>query len=190
MEDLWIETCTGRRVNPLRMSEGDICIEDIALALSKICRFGGHTRDFYSVAQHSLLVVQLILHFQRDVDKLTQRAALLHDAAEAYIGDIPRPIKHSSAGKELVEAEKRIMGQITKVFGLGGADWQLIKQADNAMLVAEAEVLMPSSAADWWELREYKVTVPDHIQQVLQLNAVYPTFVAEDFLTAYNGLKL
>lgn len=81
-----IYTHTNRLVNPLNLRPLDIDIIDIAHALSHLCRFTGHTRQFYSVAQHS---VELSYH----VDPDNARWALLHDAAEAYLGDVATPIK-------------------------------------------------------------------------------------------------
>ena len=83
----WMMTHTGRHVDPLNVRAEDICLEDIAFALSNLCRFGGHVR-FYSVAEHCVRVC-------RAAPPELQRAALLHDAAEAYIGDIIRPLKRS-----------------------------------------------------------------------------------------------
>src|SRR5271165_4859950 len=82
----WIQTYTGKKFFPMDPKPEDICIEDIAHSLSMICRFTGHSREFYSVAQHSVYVSELcseqwMLH------------GLLHDAEEAYTNDLARPIK-------------------------------------------------------------------------------------------------
>lgn len=77
---------SGLRVDPLDLSADDITIEDIAHHLSRICRFNGGVPSFYSVAEHSLRVAQ-------KVDRRHAKWAMLHDAAEAYLGDITRPIK-------------------------------------------------------------------------------------------------
>lgn len=79
-------TASGRIVDLKNPSEDNICIDDIANALSKICRFGGNTNKFYSVAQHSVLVSKL-------VDPEFAKEALLHDASEAYLGDVIKPLK-------------------------------------------------------------------------------------------------
>jgi hypothetical protein len=89
-------TYTGKYVNPLRPLAKDICIEDIAHSLSQICRFGGHCRFSYSVAQHSLLVCDLVgKRIINERRKEIQLWGLLHDAAEAYYGDIISPIKNN-----------------------------------------------------------------------------------------------
>jgi len=82
----WITTVSGKRVFPLKMKRDDIDIKDIAHALGKICRFGGHSKQFYSVAEHAVWVSKLVP---------TELAlfGLCHDNAEAYLGDIVSPIK-------------------------------------------------------------------------------------------------
>jgi hypothetical protein len=79
-------TASGKIIDLKNPSEDSICIDDIANALSKICRFGGNTNQFYSVAQHSVLVSKL-------VDPEFAKEALLHDASEAYLGDVIKPLK-------------------------------------------------------------------------------------------------
>jgi len=86
VDDAFLPTCTGRRVNILNPRPEDIDIEDIAQALSHTCRFAGHVPAFYSVAQHSLLASELL-------DARTALWGLLHDAAEAYLHDLTRPLK-------------------------------------------------------------------------------------------------
>lgn len=94
----FIRTFSGKLVDPIHLSVDDICIEDIAHALSNQCRFSGHVRKFYSVAEHSVRVMK-----KCSLDPLS---ALLHDASEAYLVDLPRPLKYhpSFAFYKLVEA--------------------------------------------------------------------------------------
>lgn len=101
----WIQTFTGKKVFPLAMTAEMVCVDDIAHALSMKCRFTGHCREFYSIAEHSVRVSLLVRPELR-------LAALLHDAAEAYLPDLARPIKSqaffrlSSADVSLAGAEK------------------------------------------------------------------------------------
>jgi hypothetical protein len=102
----FIQTLSGRRVNPLEAAVEDIDPADIARALSNLCRFGGHSKAFYSVAQHSAIVCDLLDERGATPDELM--AALLHDAAEAYLGDLPHPLKHRGERFALPDAAARI----------------------------------------------------------------------------------
>lgn len=91
----WMETHGGRQFffeakSPEEMVDM-IDIEDIAASLSKLCRYLGHTADFYSVAEHSVLLANAVL--ERGATRQEALTVLLHDAAEAYMGDMPRPMK-------------------------------------------------------------------------------------------------
>lgn len=103
----WIQTYSGRAFYPLAPYPQDVCIEDIAHALSQLCRFGGHCRRFYSVAEHSVLLSRVVV-------PEFQLWALLHDASEAYLVDVPRPIKKQLPA--YVEAERRVMAAICARF--------------------------------------------------------------------------
>ncbi len=89
-------TISGRRVSSLNPKPSDVSIEDIAHALSRVCRFGGHVPVPYFVAQHSVIVSQM-------VPPQLAMIGLLHDASEAYVGDMITPIKHSIEGFEGIE---------------------------------------------------------------------------------------
>ena len=153
-EVTWIETFTGKRVNPMHLDEELIDVNDIAHSLALQCRFVGHCLTFYSIAEHSILVAGLVEEEIATADpdeyKRTCLAALLHDAAEAYLGDIARPIKHDNAFKQVVEIEKQILGKVMLKYNCTGADWQLIKKADDIMLATEAKVLMADSGKGWY----------------------------------------
>jgi len=117
----------------------DVCIEDIAHALSLICRFNGHCRGFYSVAQHSMLVSEACETRQ------AQRCGLMHDAAEAYVGDVVRPLKTRS--HEGIEAG--VMAAIAARWGFVHPFSSDVSIADNRMLATEARDLMLPAPADW-----------------------------------------
>mgnify|MGYP001559998631 FL=1 len=137
----WILTFTGKRIYPLDPRPDELDIYDIAHALSLQCRFNGHVRVFYSVAEH-LLRVSRILPAEFAL------WGLLHDTPEAYLGDLVSPIKYDKKfGKEYREAEKRLMGVIARNFGLTpAAEPRTVKFADRILLVTEARDLMDGKA--------------------------------------------
>jgi 5'-deoxynucleotidase YfbR-like HD superfamily hydrolase len=120
-------------MNIFQPTQHMICIEDIAHSLSHQCRFNGHLPTFYSVAHHSILTAER-------VDPEHKLAALLHDASEAYLCDIPRPIKpHLTNYKEI---EDKLMQVIAEKFGFGYPLHSDVKQADEYMLIWEWHDLM------------------------------------------------
>lgn len=139
--DDWIQTYTGRQFWPLDPRVEDIDIRDIAHALSMKCRYGGHSLAFYSVAEHSIFV-------SRALPPELRLTGLLHDAAEAYLADIPRPVKPLLAGFK--EIEERIERVIAEVFGLLPPPWpDAVKAADTAILHDETRALMGEAPAPW-----------------------------------------
>lgn len=142
ISDSWIQTYSGHKFYPLNPQLESICIEDIAHALSLQCRFTGHCKFHYSVAQHSVLVSYLC----NDEDKLH---GLLHDASEAYIADVSSPIKRlpQLSGYKLIE--EKIQKTIYNKFGLTKMEPPSVKQADLLMLGIEAQSLLNSIHPDW-----------------------------------------
>lgn len=126
-------TFSGRRVNPLTMTADDVAIVDIAHSLSRQCRFNGHVAGFYTVARHSLWVSEL-LEYNGESD-VTQLAGLLHDAAEAYLGDMIRPLKHGALGDGYRVVEGRLEAEIAKRYGLPWPWPDAVGAADNAVLM-------------------------------------------------------
>jgi hypothetical protein len=117
-----------------------VLIDDISHALANICRFGGHTRKFYSVAQHSVMVSYI-------VPAPLALWGLLHDAAEAYMGDMTRPLKElMPAFKDI---EKRVEREIWELFGLQGDLPAEVKHADLVMLATERRDLMSDQLERW-----------------------------------------
>ena len=143
----WMQTYTGRQFFPLSPHHSDIVLEDIAHALSLICRFNGHCEEFYSVAQHSIFVSQML------PPKL-RLAGLLHDAAEAYLGDLVKPQKTITKidGVPFRDREDVIMQCIAMRYELA---WPLdseVKQADLVALATEKRDLMKKSPQSWIDL--------------------------------------
>ena len=94
-----IETSTGRDVDILNITPDMVCLEDVASSLSKICRYNGHVPSFYSVAEHSVRVAAWIE--SQGYNNEVVLTGLLHDAAEAYVGDMMRPLKKVPAMAEV-----------------------------------------------------------------------------------------
>jgi 5'-deoxynucleotidase YfbR-like HD superfamily hydrolase len=145
-------TSTGRTIDFLNPSEDQIDIEDIATALSRICRFGGHCSVFYTVAQHSLLVMKLVELSLADGKTRTNAKlnleALLHDASEAYLGDMISPLKHI-VGASYRTLEHNFETVIAQKFGISYTEdvKRIIKQSDILALELEHEALILGAPA-------------------------------------------
>lgn len=152
----WMQTFTGLQFWPMDPRPEDITVMDIAHSLAHQCRFAGHCTRFYSVAEHSVIASLLVPEEDR-------KWALLHDATEAYLVDLPRPVKkHSAIGEHYKVAERRLMVAICQRFGLDPVEPASVKKADNVMLMTEKRDLMPNSPAKWAETEEpCKFTLPD-----------------------------
>jgi hypothetical protein len=145
-----METFSGTHFNILKPDPKMISMFDISHHLSLICRFNGACRWFYSVAQHSIYVADLVK--QNGADIVTELGGLLHDAAEAYTGDIIRPIKHAEGVDKLIHIGDVIQEVINKKYGIESANWELVRQADNTLVVTEADQLLPSQGRGWQNL--------------------------------------
>jgi hypothetical protein len=131
----YLQTVSGRWVNPFDPDPEQLDAGDVGHALGNLCRFGGHTRAFYSVAQHSVIVSRLVE--ERGGDAEDAFAALMHDATEAYLGDMPHPIKHRSAlGAAFREAEADLERALRERFRIK-PDVPEIKRVDRALLATE-----------------------------------------------------
>jgi hypothetical protein len=147
-----IVTFSGKQIDPLNPDPASINITDIAHALSNQCRFTGHVREFYSVAEHSIRCIDLVP--QED-----QAWALMHDASEAYLSDIARPVKYQlGLGDIYREAEETLMVVIAERFGLPWPMPESVHEADDIMLRSEQRDLMPNlrrheGSCSSWRLR-------------------------------------
>lgn len=187
----WIQTYSGVRFEILNPTTEMINRTDIAHALSLICRFNGHTRFFYSVAQHSLLVKELIsielcdnkYNLLTDKENLKlQLYALLHDASEAYIGDITRPLKKLAKMSSYRDIEKNLEYVIAQKFGLSAQMPQLIKDMDNLALMVEARDLMSPLHKDWLD-------VPKNIDHIGQIYPMFQSLCESKFLGELHILE-
>ena len=165
----YLTTYTGQHYYPLDPRPSMVRVEDIAHALALQCRFAGHVREFYSVAQHSVLV-------SRHVPPEMAALGLLHDAAEAYLNDIITPVKDHLLGYHEVE----LLNQAVILDALGVDPQQplvplAVKQADRRALVTEMRDLMPAECtygwmADWEPFAEEIVPLPPAMAERLFLS--------------------
>lgn len=143
-----ITTHTGREVQPLSPDPNTIDIYDIAHALSNQCRFTGHTKEFYSVAQHSVLVGRN-LERKYGRDSGLPLWGLLHDASEAYLADIARPVKRNGEfGRIYRETEDTLMEAIAEAFNLPWPMPAEVHEEDGILLVTEMRDQMPQLTPD------------------------------------------
>lgn len=136
----WMQTFAGRQFWPLDPRPEEVHIDDIAHGLANACRYAGHCLKFYSVAEHSVALSYIV----------PQRLALvglLHDATEAYVVDVPRPLKPFLPGYK--DIEDTVWRAIASRFGMPLSLPDEIKVADNAMLLAEQAQIMAPPPADW-----------------------------------------
>lgn len=198
----WFQTFTGRKFYVFDPRIDDIDLEDIAHSLANTCRFNGHTRMFYSVAQHSIHVCnifgKLVEGTEFEENYRAYLCALLHDATEAYVGDLIRPIKRSLPDYKV--AERNIWTCVLKKYGLwetwhlqGTKDRMLfvsnlVKEADNIMLVTEKRDLLvktgPAGDRLQWYLEEE--VKPD---EELKVMPRAPGVTKSIFLKLFEGLQ-
>lgn len=136
----FIQTLSGKRFDYINSTVDDVDIEDIANALSNICRFAGHVPEFYSVAQHSVLCSQIVPpEFAFEV--------LMHNAAEAYCQDIPQPLKRLLPDYKRIE--QMVDDLIRAKYGLPTDMSTVVKYADLTMLATERRDLDIDDGTRW-----------------------------------------
>jgi len=152
MTNGWIQTYSGKKFDVVKPHVDAICIIDIAHALSNICRFTGHCKEFYSVAQHSLIVSSVFPTGSNEA-----MWGLMHDSPEAYIQDVARPVKQYL--QTYVQMENRIVKVIAEKFELQLPIPQVVLDMDDQVLMAEAEQLMRGDITEW-----YTVATPADVE--------------------------
>ena len=157
----WILTRSGRHIDFQNPDPAEIAIEDIAVALSRECRFSGQTQEFYSVAQHSVRT-------SRIVPEAFALEALLHDATEAFIKDLPSPLKGMLP--EYSRIERTLDRAIRRKFGLPGEMSGPVHRADRVLLATEKRDLMPEDSCDW-PILEGVEPLPDRIDPCSSVRA-------------------
>ena len=136
----WMQLFSGTAFYPADPRTTDIDATDIAHALSLLCRYGGHVSRFYSVAEHSVLMSEW-------VEPLYALEALLHDATEAYVVDVPRPLKRQLPEYQRIEAA--VWQCIAYAYNLPLELSAQTKEADERILLTERNALMPNTRYSW-----------------------------------------
>lgn len=170
----WIQTYSGRQFWPLDPRPEEIHIEDIAHALSLTCRYNGHCEWLYSVGQHSIYVAQ-------QLSPELRLAGLLHDAAEAYVGDVTRPLKKHLYDYKIIES--RLQTAIAVRFRLNPLvfDSKVVKDADNSVLLAEKRHLMKQPPKVWEEVGVEEAPI--------KINYWFPWYTRWRFLRLFKELR-
>ena len=183
----WLYTYTGRLFYPWQPKVSDVNVTDIAHALSMQCRFSGHTKKFYSVAEHSIICSYLCKPEHA-------MYALLHDASEAYVSDLPTPIKVFL--RSYNRLEKQVQKTILTAFGLYGEVPKEVKDVDKDLCFFEAKKLLNGAdLSNWsvWVKRPENLSISSVAQASAYLSSTFTIFdlSASRLLSwAYNPGKI
>ncbi len=188
-----IETHSGVFIDPLEPDPEKIVFDDIAHALSNICRFTGHTSRFYSVAEHSVNVARLLKSW--GCGDTTVLSGLMHDAAEAYLCDLPSPIKNDVFGDSYRCYEDHLMEAVARKIGFPHPMDLAVKRADEVMLWCEAYVLLPSMGKSWARYSDHGIFIIENninaiswIRYVTDRGIFYPWIVGDLFREEFKKL--
>lgn len=181
----WLQTFSGVAFYPFDPHPEDINIQDIAHQLSMICRYGGAVSSFYSVAEHSLILARYVRKVRPNNPRLALQA-LLHDAAEAYICDIPRPLKLMPQMDGYRAMEDRIEAAIAEKFwlpGPGKGPDPFIAEIDTRIMIDEACVLLTRITNHW------SSHLGEPLGVELDIRALLPPLAEDYFLTEFEALE-
>lgn len=154
MIEPYITTCGGGRIYPLGPRTRDFKTRDIAHSLSQICRYNGHTSEFWSVAAHSIEVSRILEEMGESL--MIQFVGLMHDAGESCLCDIPRPIKPLVVGYQQWEATVDYV--LAKKYGYPYPFPEVVKQVDNLLVLDEIRTFYPPGSDAW---KRYGMTEAD-----------------------------
>jgi 5'-deoxynucleotidase YfbR-like HD superfamily hydrolase len=175
----WIITYTGKKFYHLDPKPEMVCEQDIAHSLAQLCRWTGHTRYHYSVAQHSVYA-SMICPPEIAFD------CLMHDSSEAYLGDMNRPLKHfTQAGPVYLEIEEKVEKVIFKKYGMTYPMLSEVKKFDTQLLYAEKKQLMNVTEATQYEARKWGT---DETEANIKIEEWTPKFAELMFLRRFEEL--
>ena len=172
----WMQTATGKQFWPLDPRPDEVDIVDVAQGLSKICRYGGHCTRFYSVAEHSVYVSQALPPSLR-------MYGLLHDASEAYLGDVIRPLKRFIPGYR--DLEDAVMVAVCEHFGIHYPMPPQVKEIDNNILLDEMRQIMAPPPVPWASQASQDLGIEE---LGVEIQCWRPERAAEKFLEQFVAL--
>lgn len=172
----FMTTFRARKIYPLKPDPSQIDIRDIAHSLSLLCRFNGHTIQFYSIAEHCVRVARQCKN---------KAWGLLHDASEAYLGDLITPIKYDPTMEFYRDVESQYMSIIMNKFGLSSVEPEDVTYFDKVLLVTEIRDLM--NFGDQSMLREYLLKYTPLPGTIVPMS---PAFAEKAFLDLAEELNL
>lgn len=175
LDEQWIGLLSGAQFNYNRPEESDVTLDDLASALSNICRFSGHLPCFYSVAQH-------LVNTSRLVPAEYAFDALMHDTAEAFTNDLPTPLKW--ALPIFKELEIKIESAMAEKFGFNYPYHPCVKEADTNMLILE-KLYVKMDDRPW---PQYEDIVVDHLRDKVDLKPWQPVRAKREFLERFEEL--
>ena len=173
----WIQVRSGGRFYPFAPRAAEIDIYDIAWSLARKCRYNGHCSATYTVAEHSVRCAWLLAK----TDAVLALCGLLHDAHEAYTGDLPQPLKHGPGMESFRYMEAACERAVAQAFALPWPMSPLVKWADRALLHTEARDLMQPLDADWAQWLDVPA-LPQRIEPMSEQEAF------ERFLSEFEAL--
>lgn len=176
LDEQWISLLSGARFNYNRPEESDVTIEDLASALSNVCRFSGHLPRFYSVAQH-------LVNTSYIVPPEYAFEGLMHDTAEAFTNDLPTPLKW--ALPIFKELEVKIETAMADRFGFQFPYPPSVKEADTNMLILE-KLYVKGDTSVW---PNYEDIVVDHLVDKVDLSSWRPNIARNRFLKRFEELN-
>ncbi|MEG3159360.1 hypothetical protein U1763_02485 [Sphingomonas sp. LB2R24] len=167
-----IMLASGRVFDFLDPHGSDFTIEDVAHGLAHVCRYAGQCRAFYSVAEHSMLVSDVTVDHPYE--------ALLHDAAEAFIGDVTRPLKQLLPEYKVIEAN--VEDAVSKRFGMSDGYRAAVKAADLSVLAAEQAQVMAPGTNSW-------AAEAGIVPAAVRVRYLNPDDAKREFLDRYERLR-
>jgi 5'-deoxynucleotidase YfbR-like HD superfamily hydrolase len=179
LDDQWISLLSGAHFNYNKPEESDVTLDDIASALSNVCRFSGHLPRFYSVAQH-------LVNASRIVPSEFAFTALMHDTAEAFTNDLPTPLKW--ALPIFKELELKIESAMANKFGFQFPYPPEIKEADTIMLMLE-KYHVKECDDEWPHYEKYTREYVEPFRALVDLDSWQPRRAKREFLERFEELN-